>query len=74
MGATYLNSEEEHSGVIDLGIPNLPALPFDVELESSEEWNLNVGAQVEHNKNIHTLLEVGFSDRIHVLANLTWRF
>ena len=74
VGATYLNSEEEHSGVIDLGIPNLPALPFDVELESSEEWNLNVGAQVEHNKNIHTLLEVGFSDRIHVLANLTWRF
>ncbi len=74
VGATYLNSEEAHTGVIDLGIPNLPALPFDVVLESSEEWNVNVGVQVQHNKNLHTLLEVGFSDRTQILTNITWRF
>lgn len=74
VGATYLNTDEEHSGIISLGIPNLPALPFDVELEPSEEWNLNVGAQFQFTSNLDASIEAGFADREHILANVTWRF
>jgi hypothetical protein len=74
VGATYLATDESHSGTISLGIPTVPALPFEVELESSEEWNLNAGVQVDHSKSLQTLLELGLSGRTHVLGNVTWRF
>ena len=74
IGATYLDAEENHSGVIDLGIPTLPPVPFDVELESSDQWNVNVGAQIQITPRLAGIVEFGFADREHILANLTWRF
>ena len=74
IGATFLDAEENHSGTLSLGIPDLPPVPFDVELSSANEWNMTLGARVQITEHLEATLDFGFSGRKHRLANVTWRF
>jgi hypothetical protein len=74
VGAMYLNTEETHSGTIDLPLPGLPPVPFYVELESQDDWNYGVGVGKVFGPRAHMSFEVGFGDRKHTLLNLTYRF
>ena len=70
----YLDTEETHSGNIDLGIPGAPTIPFAVSLESMEAWNYAVGMGYVFSPKAHLSFEVGFGDRTHTLFNFTFRF
>ena len=74
LGAMYLDTEESHKGVIDLGLPGLEAVPFDVELDTLEAWNYAVGVAYVFGPEAHLSFEVGFGDREHTLFNFTYRF
>ena len=73
-GGMYLDTEEKHSGTIQLPIPGLPPVPFSVELESLEKWNYALGAMYIFSPKAQILLEIGFGDRDHTLLNFTYRF
>jgi hypothetical protein len=72
-GGMYLDTEEEHSGTIEL-VPGLPPIPFDITLETAEKWNTAVGVGYVFGPKAHVSLEVGFGDRDHTLFNFTYRF
>lgn len=76
VGGMYLDTNEKHSGTIDLIFPGIPPVPvpFSVELESLEHWNYTVGIVHVFSPNAHILLEYGFGDRTHTLFNFTYRF
>jgi hypothetical protein len=74
IGGMYLDTDEKHSGVIQLPIPNLPPVPFNVELESKEKWNYAVGFGKVFSPKATMYLEIGFGDRNHTLFNFTYRF
>jgi hypothetical protein len=74
VGGMYLDTQEKHSGIIDLGVPGLPTIDFEVELESLEHWNYAVGVAHVFSPKAHLLLEIGFGDRDHTLFNFTYRF
>jgi hypothetical protein len=74
VGGMYLDTDEKHSGVIQLPIPNLPPVPFKVELESLEKWNYAVGFGKIFSPRATLFLEIGFGDRNHTLFNFTYRF
>jgi len=73
-GAMYLQTEESHKGVVDLPVPGLPPVGFDVELDNSEAWNYALGMAYVFSPKAHLSLEVGFGDREHTLFNFTYRF
>lgn len=73
-GAMYLDTEESHKGVIDLGLPGLEAVPFAVDLDTLEEWNYALGVGYVFGPEAHLSFEVGFGDREHTLFNFTYRF
>jgi len=73
-GGMYLDTQEKHSGSIQLPIPGFPPVPFNVELESAEKWNYAVGAMYVFSPKAQFLLEIGFGDRDHTLLNFTYRF
>lgn len=73
-GAMYLETEESHKGVIDLGFPGLDAVPFNVELDTMEKWNYAVGMGYVFSPKAHLSFEVGFGEREHTLFNFTYRF
>jgi len=74
VGGMYLDTEEKHNGTIDLQIPGFPPVNFAVELESAEKWNYAVGVMHVFSPKAQFLLEIGFGDRTHTLANFTYRF
>jgi len=74
VGGMYLDTQEKHSGVFDLPIPNFPPVLFDIELESMEKWNYTVGYAHVFSPKAHVSLEIGFGDRTHTLFNFTYRF
>jgi hypothetical protein len=74
VGAMYLNTDEKHSGTIQLPIPGIPPVPFKVELSSMEAWNYAVGAGHVFSPRATLYLEIGFGDRQHTLFNFTYRF
>jgi hypothetical protein len=72
VGGLYLDTEEKHSGTIEL--PILGAVPFSVELEGSDKWNSAVGTGYTFSPKATIYLEIGFGDRDHTLFNYTYRF
>jgi len=74
VGAMYLDTDETHSGVFDLGLPGLNAVPFSVELQTKDHWNYVVGARYEFNERFNLSFEAGFGDRTHSLFNINYRF
>jgi len=73
-GAMYLTTEESHKGTVDLPVPGLPPVTFDVELDNMEEWNYALGVGYVFSPKAHLSFEVGFGDREHTLFNFTYRF
>ena len=73
-GGMYLDTEEKHSGVIDLPVPDWPPVPFSVTLETMEKWNYAVGVAHVFSPKAHISLELGFGERDHTLFNFTYRF
>lgn len=73
-GINYQDSQEEHSGLVSLPIPLTQPIPVDVEFSNSDRVNLMVGGSIELTERLQAGVEVGFADREHLLANLTWRF
>lgn len=74
VGAMYLDTEETHSGEIDLGIPGAPTIPFAVKLDTLEEWNYAIGMGYVFSPKAHLSFEIGLGDRTHTLFNFTGRF
>lgn len=74
VGGMYLDTNEKHSGSVDLPIPGLPPVPFRVELSSMDAWNYAVGAGHVFSPKATLYLEYGFGDRKHTLFNFTYRF
>lgn len=74
VGGMYLDTKEKHSGTIQLPIPGIPPVPFEVELESLDNWNYAVGVSHIFSPKALITLEVGFGDRDHTLFNFTYRF
>ena len=74
VGAMYLDTEESHSGEIDLGIPGAPTIPFAVKLDTLEQWNYAVGMGYVFSPKAHLAFELGLGDRQHTLFNFTFRF
>ena len=74
VGGMYLDTQEDHSGSIQLPIPGIPPVPFEVELESLKHWNYAVGVSHIFSPKTLITLEIGFGDRDHTLFNFTYRF
>jgi hypothetical protein len=74
VGGMYLDTNEKHKGTIELPIPGIPPVPFNVELESLKNWNYVVGAGYVFSPKATVYLEYGFGDRTHTLFNFTYRF
>lgn len=74
VGGMYLDTDEKHEGVFDLGLPGLNAVPFAVELQTKDSWNYTVGAGYEFNDRFNLSFEAGFGNRTHSLFNLNFRF
>jgi long-subunit fatty acid transport protein len=74
VGGMYLDTDETHKGIFDLGLPGLEAVPFKVELETKDNWNYAVGAGYAFNKKLDLSLEAGFGDRTDSLFNINYRF
>lgn len=73
-GGMWLDTTEKHSGTISLGVPGLPPVPFDVELESAKKWNYAVGIGKIFSPRATMFFELGFGERKHTLFNFTYRF
>lgn len=79
VGGMYLDTQEKHSGTIQLLVPGLPPgllppVPFKVDLASMEAWNYAVGVGHVFSPEATLYFEVGFGDRDHTLFNFTYRF
>jgi hypothetical protein len=72
VGGMYLDTDEKHRGEIEL--PILGPVDFNVELESSEQWNYTAGVGRIFSPRASMYLELGFGDRKHTLFNFTFRF
>ena len=70
----YLDTDEKHSGVFDLGLPGLNAIPFEIELVSKNSWNYAVGGGYQFSDRLNLTLEAGFGNRTHSLFNFNVRF
>jgi hypothetical protein len=74
VGGMWLNTNEKHSGTINLGVPGWPPVPFDVKLESAKKWNYALGVGRVFSPKATLYFELGFGDRKHTLFNFTYRF
>jgi len=74
VGGMYLDTEEKHTGSIELPFPGIPPVGFDVRLESLENWNYAVGVSHIFSPKTLVTFEYGFGDRTHTLFNFTYRF
>lgn len=72
VGGMYLDTEEKHSGAI--AIPGLGSIPFNVVLETSDEWNTAAGISHSFSPKASLSFEYGFGDRSHTLLNWNYRF
>ncbi len=74
VGGMWLKTKEDHNGIIDLGVPGLPPIPFDIELKTADKWNTAVGIGHVFSPKATIYFEYGFGDRTHTLFNFTYRF
>ncbi|MCB1034771.1 MAG: hypothetical protein KDD47_13145 [Acidobacteria bacterium] len=72
IGAMLQQAEEKHSGTITL--PFLGAVPFAVDLEEKDEWNLLAGAAAPLSEHWTLELEGGAAGRDSASLALTYRF
>jgi hypothetical protein len=72
VGGMYLDTEETHSGTIN--IPGLGGVPFDVVLETSDQWNTTTGIMYNFSARNAISFEYGFGDRTHTLLNWNYRY
>ena len=82
LGGYFIDSEEKHSGTIDLELGLVGgALPVDgqdavfaVDLSQQEDFNFSIGTHMMLSEAWEATVEVGAGDRRTVLANFTYRF
>ena len=75
VGAMYQDVDEQQNGTVKFPIMGM-AVPvgYDVISAAKEEWNYLVGANLKASESWNYGIEVGFSDRTHVMATLNYRF
>jgi len=76
VGAMYQDVDENQNGTVPFPIPGVDPVPvgFDVISQAEDEWNYLVGANLKAGESWHYGIEVGFSERTHVMATLNYRF
>jgi len=75
VGAMYQDIDEQQNGMV--GFPILGqevSVGYDVISEAEEKWNYLVGANLKAGESWNYGIEVGFSERTHVMATLNYRF
>ena len=72
VGATCQNVDEQQVGVFD--VPGVGTAVYDIELEQSEAWNLQLGVRYAFTESIFLTVEGGFGDRQSILGHLEFRF
>jgi len=82
LGGYFLDSEEKHSGTVDLDLGLVGgALPVDaqdavfaVELSQQDDFNFSIGTHMMMSEAWEATIEVGAGSRRTALANFTYRF
>lgn len=78
LGGYFIDSEEKHSGTIDLDLGliggNVEDAVFAVDLSQQEDFNFSIGTHMMLSEAWEATVEVGAGDRRTVLANFTYRF
>ena len=72
IGGMYLQTDESHSGTVQL--PFLGPVPFEVELEQEDDWNALAGVQGTFGRHWTVELEAGFGARESISASAGYRF
>ncbi|MDP6306403.1 MAG: hypothetical protein QGH02_03600, partial [Verrucomicrobiota bacterium] len=75
VGAMYQDIDENQNGTVNFPIAG-QSLPvgYDVISEAEDKWNYLVGANLKASESWNYGIEVGFSERTHVMATLNYRF
>jgi len=75
VGAMYQDIDENQNGTVNFPIvgQSLP-VGYDVISEAEDKWNYLVGANLKASESWNYGIEVGFSERTHVMATLNYRF
>ncbi len=75
VGAMYQDVDEQQNGTVQFPIAGVSVpVGYDVISAAKEEWNYLVGANLKASESWNYGIEVGFSDRTHVMATLNYRF
>ena len=75
VGAMYQDVDEQQNGTVKFPIAGVSVpVGYDVISAAKEEWNYLVGANLKASESWNYGIEVGFSDRTHVMATLNYRF
>ena len=75
VGAMYQDVDEQQNGRVKFPIMGTSVpVGYDVISAAKEEWNYLVGANLKASESWNYGIEVGFSDRTHVMATLNYRF
>ena len=75
VGAMYQDIDENQNGTVNFPVvgQSLP-VGYDVISEAEDKWNYLVGANLKASESWNYGIEVGFSERTHVMATLNYRF
>jgi hypothetical protein len=71
VGAMYQDVDENQNGTVNLSGQQVG---YDVISQAEDEWNYLVGANLKASESWNYGIEVGFSERTHVMATLNYRF
>jgi len=75
VGAMYQDVDEQQNGTVKFPIMGTSVpVGYDVISAAKEEWNYLVGANLKASESWNYGIEVGFSERTHVMATLNYRF
>ncbi len=75
VGAMYQDIDENQNGTVNFPVAG-QSLPvgYGVISEAEDKWNYLVGANLKASESWNYGIEVGFSERTHVMATLNYRF
>ncbi|HIL73369.1 MAG TPA: hypothetical protein EYG44_03995 [Verrucomicrobia bacterium] len=75
VGAMYQEIDENQNGTVNFPVmgQSLP-VGYNVISQPEDNWNYLVGANLKASESWNYGIEVGFSDRTHVMATLNYRF
>ena len=71
VGATYQNVDEQQLGSFD--VPGVGTAIYDIELEQSESWHLQLGVRSAFTESIFLTVDAGFVDRQPLLGHPGFR-